>query len=70
MEGKGTRCGMNVLTKDDLKDILKISEKQAIGLMRMEGFPSFKIGREYRVTEEKLVEWMNTLPDASKLNYW
>ena len=42
---------MNVFTKDDLKDILKISEKQAIGLMRMEDFPSFKIGREYRVTE-------------------
>ena len=61
---------MNVLTREDLMEILKISEKQALGLMRLEGFPSFRIGRDYRVTEEKLEEWVNTLPDASRLNYW
>lgn len=61
---------MNVLTREDLMEVLKISEKQALGLMRLEGFPSFRIGRDYRVTEEKLEEWVNTLPDASRLNYW
>lgn len=61
---------MNILTREDLMEILKISEKQALGLMRLEGFPSFRIGRDYRVTEEKLEEWVNTLPDASRLNYW
>ena len=61
---------MKVLTREDLMEILKISEKQALGLMRLEGFPSFRIGRDYRVTEEKLEEWVNTLPDASRLNYW
>lgn len=61
---------MKIYTKEDLMEILKISEKQAIGLMRLDGFPSFRIGRDYRVTEEKLEEWINTLPDASKLNYW
>lgn len=61
---------MKVLTREDLMEILKISEKQALGLMRLEDFPSFRIGRDYRVTEEKLEEWVNTLPDASRLNYW
>ena len=61
---------MKIYTKEDLMETLKISEKQAIGLMRLDGFPSFRIGRDYRVTEEKLEEWINTLPDASKLNYW
>lgn len=64
---------MKALTREDLMEILKISEKQALGLMRLEDFPSFRIGRvgrDYRVTEEKLEEWVNTLPDASRLNYW
>lgn len=61
---------MKALTREDLMEILKISEKQALGLMRLEDFPSFRIGLDYRVTEEKLEEWVNTLPDASRLNYW
>ena len=61
---------MKALTREDLMKILQISEKQALGLMRLEDFPSFRIGLDYRVTEEKLEEWVNTLPDASRLNYW
>lgn len=59
---------MNVLTTEELQDILKLNPTQAKALMRTEGFPSVKIGREYRVEEEALLEWMRTTK-AIKLNY-
>lgn len=49
---------MNILTTNDVKSILKLSDKQAKALMRTEGFPSIKIGREYRVEEQALLDWM------------
>ena len=49
---------MNILTTNDVKSILKLSDKQAKALMRTEGFPSIKIGREYRVEEQALIDWM------------
>lgn len=58
---------MNILTVEELKDVLKISEKQAKALMRTKEFPSIKIGREYRV-EEALIEWMKTTKSI-KLDY-
>ena len=59
---------MNILTVEELKDVLKITEKKAKALMRTEGFPSIRIGREYRVEEEALIEWMKSTK-AIKLNY-
>ena len=34
---------MNILTTDDVKTLLKISDKQAKALMRADGFPSIKL---------------------------
>lgn len=59
---------MNILTVEELKDVLKISEKRAKALMRTNGFPSIKIGREYRVEEQALIEWMKTTKSI-KLDY-
>ena len=59
---------MNILTTNDVKSILKLSDKQAKALMRTEGFPSIKIGREYRVEEQSLIDWMKETK-AVKLNY-
>jgi len=50
---------MNILTTTDIQDILKLSTKQAKALMRSEGFPSCKIGREYRITESALQQWLD-----------
>ena len=49
---------MNFLTEDDIKDILKLNNRKTKALMRTEGFPSIKIGREYRVEEQALIDWM------------
>lgn len=59
---------MNILTTKDLQNTLKLSPKQAKALMRTDGFPSIKIGREYRVEESALIEWMGTTKKV-KLDY-
>lgn len=59
---------MNILTVEELKDALKISEQQAKALIRTKEFPSIKIGREYRVEEQELIEWMKTTKSI-KLDY-
>ena len=59
---------LNILTEEDLQNILKISPKQAKALMRTDGFPSIKIGREYRVEEQALLDWIGTTK-AVKLDY-
>lgn len=51
---------MNILTTEELQEILKITERRAKALMRSEGFPSIRIGRDYRVEEEALKEWLKT----------
>ena len=59
---------MNIWTTDDVKTLLKISDKQAKALMRADGFPSIKIGREYRVEEQALLDWMKETKSV-KLDY-
>lgn len=59
---------MNILTIEDLKNTLKLSDKQANALMRNEDFPSVKIGKEYRVEEQALLEWMQKTKEV-KLRY-
>lgn len=59
---------LNILTTEDLQNTLKISPKQAKALMRTDGFPSIKIGREYRVEESALLDWIGTTK-AVKLDY-
>lgn len=49
---------MNILTIEDLKNTLKLSDKQANALMKSEDFPSVKIGKSYRVEESVLMEWL------------
>ena len=50
---------MRFYTTEDLQQILQIGHKQAKALMHTDGFPSIKIGREYRVEEDMLRQWLN-----------
>lgn len=59
---------MNILTTEDVKDLLKLNSRQAKALMRTKGFPAFKIGREYRVAEDELMSWIGAKPNI-KLDY-
>ena len=59
---------MNILTTEDLQEVLKTTETRAKALMRSEGFPSIRIGRDYRVEEDALMEWLKTTKSV-KLDY-
>ena len=59
---------MNILTTDDVKTLLKISDKKAKALMRTEGFPSIRIGQEYRVEEDDFYNWIKSVKEV-KLDY-
>ena len=50
---------MKIYTEEDLQDILQLSQKQIKALMRVNEFPSVKIGRSYRVEEEAFLEWLH-----------
>jgi excisionase family DNA binding protein len=59
---------INILTEKEVQEILKIGDRQTKALFRTKEFPSMKIGREYRVLEDKFVEWLNQNPSV-KLDY-
>ena len=59
---------MKFLTTEDIQEILQLNNRQARALMRTEGFPSIKIGREYRVEEDSFVNWIGTTKEV-KLDY-
>ncbi len=56
------------MTTKEVQDLLKLNSRQAKALMRTDEFPSFRIGREYRVAEEDLIEWIDSKPEI-KLDY-
>lgn len=49
----------DILTTEDVQEILKLSRRQVIALMKSESFPSCRIGSEYRVTKEALQKWFD-----------
>lgn len=59
---------MRFYTTEDLEELLKIGKRQARALMRTNGFPSIRIGREYRVEEEAFLNWIHQTK-AVKLDY-
>jgi excisionase family DNA binding protein len=59
---------MNILTTEEVQNLLKLNDRQAKALMRTDGFPAFKIGREYRVSEDDLMNWIGAKPNI-KLDY-
>ena len=59
---------MKFLTTEDIQEILQLNSRQARALMRTEGFPSIKIGREYRVEEDSFTNWIETTKEV-KLDY-
>lgn len=47
-----------VLAYPDLKQIFGVSRGNIYNLLKSEGFPSFKIGKQYRVNKVDLIEWL------------
>lgn len=47
-----------VLTPVDIARILRVSKNVAYEKIHSNGFPKFKVGNQYRIYREKLIEWM------------
>ena len=52
--------GINVLTVVQVGGILQIGRNKAYELFRSDGFPSFYVGRQLRVTEVDLIKWLSS----------
>lgn len=48
-----------VLTPLDIADILGISRNVAYEYMHSEGFPVFKVGKQYRISKKKFLAWLD-----------
>lgn len=54
-----------MLTVKDLTEKLGVGRDTAYALMRAKGFPSFKIGKRYFVSEEALEEWIKGMKNRN-----
>lgn len=48
----------NLLTVEDVQNILRISRNTAYKLFKTDGFPSIKIGKAYRVDRDEFKNWI------------
>lgn len=48
------------LTREEVQELLKLSDKQVKALFYTEGFPYVSIGTAKRVRADKLDEWLET----------
>ena len=47
-----------VLTPMDVAAVLGISRNTAYELIHSEGFPAFRVGKQYRILRGKLLSWL------------
>lgn len=59
---------MEFYTETEIRDMLRLGEKQCKALMQTDGFPSIKVGREYRILKSAFTEWLQNTKEI-KLNY-
>ena len=48
-----------VLAPVEVAKVLRVSKNKAYEIVRSEGFPAFKVGKQYRVRRDRLFDWMD-----------
>ncbi len=48
-----------VLGPRDIAEVLGISRNTAYELIHSEGFPAFQVGKQYRVSKQKFLAWLD-----------
>lgn len=48
-----------VLAPMDIAAVLGISRNTAYELIHSQGFPTFRVGRQYRVSRDRFIDWVN-----------
>ena len=54
-----------ILTPRDISAVLGVSRNKAYEVIHSAGFPSFKIGKQYRVHREKFLAWLNQVEEVA-----
>ena len=49
-----------IMTIKDMEQFLQIGRSKSYELIKIGGFPVYKVGTEYRILKSELVEWMKT----------
>ena len=52
-----------VLTPMDVARVMCISRNKAYEVVHSRDFPSFKVGKQYRVSRDKFLLWLSTASD-------
>ena len=55
---------MTIYGTEQIADLFQLTEQQARKLMKVPDFPSFRIGRAYKVSEEDLRDWIKGRPQV------
>lgn len=53
-----TKPPEEVMTIKDMEEFLQISRSKAYELIKVEGFPVYKVGSEFRMLKNELIDWM------------
>ncbi|MGI5906752.1 MAG: helix-turn-helix domain-containing protein [Candidatus Pararuminococcus gallinarum] len=48
-----------VLTPTDIAAVLGISRNTVYEVIHRKDFPAFKVGKQYRISRERFINWMN-----------
>ena len=48
-----------VLAPSDVARALGVSKNTAYEVVRSEGFPCFRVGKQYRIVRERFFQWMD-----------
>ncbi|OUN09732.1 DNA-binding protein [Flavonifractor sp. An91] len=48
-----------VLTPTDIAAVLNISRNTAYEVIHSAGFPLFRVGKQYRVSRERFLKWLD-----------
>ena len=60
---------MKMLTPYDIAEILQVSYDTVLSLIRQGELPHVKIGRQYRVSEKALNEYINKATTVAPVNF-
>lgn len=56
-----------ILTPLDIAEVLALSRNTVYELLHSADFPAFKVGKQYRVSREKFLVWLDTVSENKNI---
>jgi len=53
-----------LLTLTEIAELMHVSKRTVLRMIRSENFPAFKIGSQWRINESQLVQWIEGCESA------